>query len=94
MYVEMVMLYRSVDDKVVEEDVEVYSFDGLYGGLIFGVIFLLMGLGNLFEMSCDVLGVTSCDGGLFVGVNLVGYIGYVIWFMGIELYFNVLVDFI
>jgi len=91
-YAETVTLHRSVDDKAVEDDAEVYSFDGLYGGLSLGAIFSPTGSGNSPETSCDALGATSCDGGLPTGANLAGYIGYAIRPMGIELYLNALAD--
>ncbi len=91
-HAETVTLRRTAVGQVEEEIEEAFSFDGVYGGLHLGAIWIPTGSGSSPETSCDALGATSCDVEVPFGGNVSGYVGYAIQPVGMELYLTTAFD--
>jgi hypothetical protein len=85
-HVETVSLQKATSGDVqAEADEGDWTFDGLYGGLQLGAIFLPANTGHTLDGACDTTGATSCDGGLPAGATIGGFIGYAFAPLGFEL---------
>jgi len=84
--VETVSLKKAATgDAQAEEEEGDWTFDGVYGGLQLGAMFLPVGTGSTLDAACDTLGATSCDTGTPVQVNIGGLVGYAFAPLGFEL---------
>ncbi len=84
--VETVNLRKATAGAVAETIERPWTFDGLYGGFQFVGMFEPAGSGNTLDSGCEVLGATSCDGGLPMGGGLGGFLGYAFAPLGLELF--------
>ncbi|RLB55146.1 MAG: hypothetical protein DRI90_19685, partial [Deltaproteobacteria bacterium] len=85
-HVETVSLQKATSgDAQAEQEEGDWTFDGLYGGLQLGAMFLPTHTGHTLDTACDTTGATSCDGGLPAGATIGGFIGYAFAPVGFEL---------
>ncbi len=85
-HVETVSLQKATSgDAQAEQEEGDWTFDGLYGGLQLGAMFLPTNTGHTLDTACDTTGATSCDGGLPAGATIGGFIGYAFAPLGFEL---------
>ncbi|MBW2457557.1 MAG: PEGA domain-containing protein [Deltaproteobacteria bacterium] len=84
--VETVSLKKAATgDAQAEEEEGDWTFDGFYGGLQLGAMFLPANMGHTLDAACDTTGATSCDGGTPVGATIGGFFGYAFAPLGFEL---------